>query len=169
VKKPVQSNPYREILSALAHAKVDFIVGGGVACVLHGVERVTMDVDLALLLSPANLGRFVEVMGQLGLKPRVPVPPTALLDPATVRQIVQEKHALVFTFLDFNRPTYQVDIFLRPELSYDKLLPDTELLDFEDFSLRVLTKAKLLEIKLGIQPPRAKDILDIEYLRQHVL
>jgi hypothetical protein len=163
-----QSNPYRDILAALSRAQVDFIVGGGVACVLHGVERVTMDVDLALLLSPSNLERFLRVMEQLGLKPRVPVPPAALLDPAFVRQMVEEKHALVFTFLDYDRPLRQVDIFLRPELSFGTLLSDTELLPCGDFSLRVLTKAKLLEIKLGIQPPRAKDVLDIEYLRRHV-
>ena len=164
----MSSHPYREILSALVEAKVDFIVGGGVACVLQGVERVTMDVDLAVLMSPANLDQFVQVMERLKLLPRVPIPPRDLLDPLVVRQIIEEKHALVFTFLDFDRPTRQVDIFLRPELAYGKLLPDTELLRLDNFSLRVLTKAKLLEIKLGIQPPRTKDILDIAYLRQHV-
>jgi hypothetical protein len=164
----MSEHPYREILSALVEAKVDFIVGGGVACVLQGVERVTMDVDLAVLMSPANLDQFVKVMERLKLKPRVPLPPRALLDPAVVRQIIEEKHALVFTFLDFNRPTRQVDIFLRPELAYERLLPDTEQLRVGDWPVRVLTKAKLLEIKLGIQPPRAKDVLDIAYLRQHV-
>ena len=49
------NDPYREILSALAGAKVDFIIGGGVACVLQGVERVTMDVDLAVSMLPPNL------------------------------------------------------------------------------------------------------------------
>jgi hypothetical protein len=164
----MSSHSYREILSALVEAKVDFIIGGGVACVLQGVERVTMDVDLAILMSPKNLDLFIKVMEALKLKPRVPIPPTALLDPLVVRQIIEEKHALVFTFLDFDRPTRQVDIFLRPELAYDKLFPDTEQLRLDDLSVRVLTKSKLLEIKLGIQPPRTKDILDIAYLRQHV-
>jgi hypothetical protein len=164
----MSSHAYREILTALMEAKVDFIVGGGVACVLQGVERVTMDVDLAILMSPANLNQFVKVMEALRLKPRVPIPPSALLDPVAVRQIIEEKHALVFTFLDFDRPTRQVDIFLRPELAYGKLLPDTEQLRVGDWQVRVLTKAKLLEIKLGIQPPRPKDVLDIAYLRQHV-
>lgn len=30
----------------LAKAGVEFVVCGGVACVLHGVERVTMDLDI---------------------------------------------------------------------------------------------------------------------------
>lgn len=37
------NDPYREILAALSGARVDFIIEGGVACVLQGVERVPMD------------------------------------------------------------------------------------------------------------------------------
>jgi hypothetical protein len=164
----MSDNPYIEILSALATANVDFIVGGGVACVIQGVERVTMDVDLAVLMAPPNFNRFLSVMRQLKLSPRVPVAPESLLDPEAIDVMVREKHALVFTFLDIDRPIRQVDLFLRPELSYDSLLPDSEWVNLGDFAVRVLGKSKLLTLKLGIQPPRAKDVLDIEFLRRHV-
>ncbi len=73
-------------------------------------------------------------MEQLKLNPRVPVPPMTLLDPETVRQIVEEKHALVFTFVDFNRPTRQVDIFLRPDLVLQHTVAgDAEFIHFENF------------------------------------
>jgi len=36
---------HETILNALSDAGVEFIVGGGMACILHGVERLTMDVD----------------------------------------------------------------------------------------------------------------------------
>jgi len=162
------NDPYREILSTLAEARVDFIVGDGVACVIHGVERVTMDVDLAVLMSPANLSGFLAVMRQLKLQPRVPVPPETLLDLDAVRSMVEEKHALVFSFLDPDAPVRHVDIFLHPDLSYQSLLPDTEWVDLDGFSVRILNKQKLLTLKLGIQPPRAKDAIDIEFLRRHV-
>jgi hypothetical protein len=161
-------NPYAEILSALTQARVDFIIGGGVACVLHGAERVTMDVDLAVLMHPSNLGRFLQVMRQLGLKPRVPISPESLLEPETIRQMVEEKHALVFSFLDPDRPLRHVDIFLRPDLSFESLLPDAEWMDLAGLRVRVIGKRRLLAIKLGIQPPRLKDAMDIEFLRQHV-
>ncbi len=164
----MKANPYFEILTALARAKVDFIVGGGVACVLHGVERVTMDVDLAVLMQPANLGGFLGVMQRLGLKPRVPISPESLLQPETIRMLVEEKHALVFTFLDPDRPVRQVDIFLRPDLAYESLLPDSEWVELDEVRIRVIGKRRLLAIKLGIQPPRLKDALDIDFLRQHV-
>jgi hypothetical protein len=162
------NDPYREILSALTKAKVDFIIGGGVACVLQGVERVTMDVDLAVAMTPQNLPGFLRVMREHNLRPRVPIAPETLLDPRVVQAMVEEKHALVFSFLDPDAPVRHVDIFLRPDLSYDALLPTSEWIILGDFSVRILTKKKLLSLKLGIQPPRAKDALDIEYLRRHV-
>ena len=54
---------------------------GGVAAVLHGVERMTMDIDLSLDLDRSNLEKFISVMKNMNLKPRVPVPPESILDP----------------------------------------------------------------------------------------
>jgi hypothetical protein len=95
---------YEEILSALVDEDVDFIVVGGVACVLHGVERVTMDVDLAVATDPDNFAKFLAVMERLGLKPRVPINPRSLLDKGVLDHIIHEKHALVF-FLSRPRQT----------------------------------------------------------------
>lgn len=159
--------PYQEILQALAAAEVDFIVGGGVACVLHGVERVTMDVDLAVSMRPDNLGRFIAVMARLGLRPRVPVAPAALLDPAVVRLMVEEKNALVFSFVDPDRPVRHVNIFLTADLAYESLLPDSEWVALDGCRIRIVSRHRLLAIKLAIRPPRVKDAQDIEFLRSH--
>jgi len=164
----MHDNPYSEILGELARARVQFVLGGGLACVLQGVERVTMDVDVAVLMEPANFAAFCACMARLNLRPRLPIPPQHLLDPEVVEAMVQEKNALVYTFVDADRPVRQVDVFLAPHLSYPALLPDTECIDLTDFSVRVLTKKKLLALKLGIHPSRAKDSIDIEFLRRHV-
>jgi hypothetical protein len=157
-------NPYRDILKSLAAAEVDFIVGGGVACVLHGVERVTMDVDVSVHMQPGNLGRFIEVMERLGLKPRVPVSPRVLLDPAFIRMMIEEKHALVFSFLDPDQPIRHVDVFLKADLAYESLLPDSEWVDLNGYRVRIINRARLLAIKRAICPPRTKDLLDIDFL-----
>ena len=159
---------YEEILSALVEADVDFIVGGGVACVLHGVERVTMDVDLAVATDPDNFARFLAVMESLGLKPRVPIDPRSLLDKAVLDHIIHEKHALVFSFLDPDQPTRHVDMFLRSDLNHEALADHVETVEFRRKRLKLISKQKLLEIKLAIDPPRQKDQIDIEFLRKYV-
>ncbi|MDF3059219.1 MAG: hypothetical protein K0R17_3434 [Rariglobus sp.] len=159
--------PYTEIIKALSDAHVDFIIGGGVACVLHGVERVTMDIDLSVHMTPENLGRFIDVMAALKLKPRVPISPAALLDPGFIRMMIEEKHALVFSFLDPDRPIRHVDMFLVADLAYESLLPDSDQVEVEGISVRIINRRRLLAIKLAITPPRPKDTLDIEFLRRY--
>lgn len=159
---------YEEILTALVDAEVDFIIGGGVACVLHGVERVTMDVDIAVATDYQNFSKFLDVMQRLGLKPRVPVDPMSLLDDKVLAHIIYEKQALVFSFVDPDRPTRHVDMFLRGDLNHSALVDHVETLEFHGKSLKVVTKEKLLEIKLAIDPPRLKDQIDIEFLRKNV-
>lgn len=159
---------YEEILTTLVDAEVDFIIGGGVACVLHGVERVTMDVDIAVATDYQNFSKFLDVMQRLGLKPRVPVDPMSLLDDKVLAHIIYEKQALVFSFVDPDRPTRHVDMFLRSDLNHSALVDHFETLEFHGKSLKVVTKEKLLEIKLAIDPPRLKDQIDIEFLRKNV-
>ncbi|MBL7012696.1 MAG: hypothetical protein ISR85_07215 [Kiritimatiellales bacterium] len=158
----------REIILALADAEVEFVIGGGVACVLQGVERFTMDLDIAINLTPENLKRFVAVMKEQHLTPRVPVPPEALLNPDAVKMMVEEKHALVFTFLDVNNPMRHVDVFLRDDLSYDVLNRHSEAVDLGERSIKLVSRAKLLAIKEAITPPRDKDQLDIAALRRMI-
>src|SRR5205823_11136626 len=95
------SNHINEILFALTDAEVEFVVGGGVAAVLHGVERVTLDIDLALDMDPANVEKFLRVMQDLRLQPRAPVPARDLMSHEAVQRMVAEKGALVFSFVDF--------------------------------------------------------------------
>lgn len=159
---------YEEIISALVDNDVDFIVGGGVACVLHGVERVTMDVDIAVATDPENFSRFLGVMERLGLKPRVPIDPHTLLDNRVLDDIIHEKHPLVFSFLDPDLPTRHVDIFLRSDLNHEALSLHVETVEFRGKVLKVVSKRKLLDIKLAISPPRTKDQIDIEFLQKNV-
>jgi len=143
---------------------VDFILGGGVACVLHGVERVTMDVDVAVHMESANWDRLVRVINAMGLLPRAPVRPETLIDPKVRQAMVKEKQALAFTFVHPDEPSLQLDVFLRPELSYESLKAHADWMELADIRLKILSPAKLLELKKGIQPPRPKDLLDIAVL-----
>nr|HPQ54813.1 nucleotidyl transferase AbiEii/AbiGii toxin family protein [Spirochaetota bacterium] len=63
-------NHLKEIITTLSESDVDFIICGGVALVLHGIERMTMDLDLSVDLREQNLQRFIDAMKKLGLVPR---------------------------------------------------------------------------------------------------
>ena len=159
-------NYINEILFALTDAKVEFVVGGGVAAVLHGVERVTLDIDLALNMDPANVEEFLQVMHKLGLQPRVPVPARDLMSREAVRRMIAEKGAMVFSFVDFDRPLRHVDIFLQGNLSFEELSRGARKVVIEDRAIKIMGIDKLLETKRAITPLRDKDLIDIKELEK---
>lgn len=159
-------NHLREIIISLADAEVDFVIAGGVACVLHGVERFTLDLDVSVALSSKNMDRFIAVMQKKGLVPRVPVPPESLKDPEFRKMIVEEKNALVFTFLSLDDPRKHVDMFLTDELCFEVMCENCELVNLEGREVRIASASKLLELKESIDPPRDKDQADISFLKR---
>ena len=160
------SNHINEILFALTDADVEFVVGGGVAAVLHGVERVTLDIDLALNMEPPNVDKFLRVMQELRLQPRVPVPARDLMSREAVQRMIAEKGALVFSFVDFDRPLRHVDIFLRSNLSFEELSRNAKQVLVENRAIKIMGIGKLLEIKRSILPLRDKDLIDIKQLEK---
>jgi hypothetical protein len=160
--------PHTKILKELVDGGVDFILAGGVACVLHGVERVTMDVDVAIYMDPMNWDRLIQVMNKMGLVPRAPVRPETLADPKVRQAMVEEKQALVFTFVNPDEPILQLDVFLRPELSYESLKPHVQWMEVGGIRFQIISPGRLLALKKAIQPQRPKDLLDIAALEAKI-
>lgn len=159
-------NHLQEIISTLASEGIDFIICGGVALVLHGIERVTMDLDLSVDMKENNLQRFLKVMKKLNLIPRAPVPAESLMDPAKRDLMIKEKNALVFTFIDTKNPYRQVDVFLADMLSYDTLKGGAEEITLKGQQVKLVSKSMLLDMKKRIDPLREKDIFDINMLEK---
>jgi len=157
-------NHLKEILLELEKAGVSFIVCGGVAVVLHGVERMTLDLDISLAMDEDNLRRFLQTMTRGGLRPRAPVSGEILLDPEKVAWLLHWKKALVFSFIDPDNPFRQVDVFLTENCRFEALAPHATTMTVEGVVLRVISREKLIEMKRDIQPIRPKDLADIEAL-----
>ena len=119
-------NYIEEIILKLTDMGVKFIICGGVAAVLHGVERMTVDIDLSLDMDKINLKKFLSAVKIMNLKPRAPVVPESILDPKNREKMIREKDALVFTFVDPELPFKQIDVFLGEENSYSSLIKDSE-------------------------------------------
>ncbi len=129
-----------EILCTLQDRGVDFVVAGGVAAVLHGVERMTLDLDVAVSLDPNNLRCFLSALDELRLVPRAPIPADTILDAARVEELIREKNALVFTFWN------------------------PQELTIRGRTIRVASRRKLIEMKSRVRPIREKDLNDIKAL-----
>jgi len=125
-----------------------------------------MDVDVAVHMASENWDRLILVMNKMGLLPRAPIRPESLVDPLVRQAMVEEKKVLVFTFIHPDEPSLRLDVFLRPELSYEALKPHVLPMDIGGLSLQVISPGKRLALKKGIQPARQKDLPDIAVLEE---
>ena len=154
-----------DLINNLVDYNVKFIICGGVAVVLHGVERLTIDLDLSVDMSTDNLIRFLEVLKRNNMVPRAPIPAESILDKDILNSIVQQKKATVFTFIDTLNPIRQLDIFITEDKCYKAIIKDTkEIVLDKKRRIKIVSLDKLIDMKREINPKRDKDIFDIDAL-----
>ena len=153
-------NPITRTLVALVDARVQFVVCGGVACILQGVARATHDLDVRVALDGPNLEGLVAAAQALGLRPRIPEPIAALLDPERRRVWAEEKHAVVYTLMATSG-RFALDVFLRYPIPFADLAARADTFEVEGRPVLVSSKQHLIEAKRAVQPPRETDRRDI--------
>ena len=61
-EKPDLFQQFLGIINALNQYKVEYIVIGGVAVIIHGLPRLTQDLDILIKMVPENIGRLREAL-----------------------------------------------------------------------------------------------------------
>lgn len=155
---------FEEIFRELNKRKIDYVVVGGVALVLHGVVRLTADLDLMVHLDEKNLAKFVEVMNALGYRPKVPVKAESLIDPENRKMWFEEKNMRVFSFYHPKKGIMLIDIFINEPVPYDKIKIDAVEMKMGHLLIPTVSVEDL--IKLKEISGRPQDIADIEALKR---
>ena len=58
----------KRIAEALDREKIDYLVIGGQAVLVHGEPRLTRDIDITLTLTPEDLQKLLKIAGEVGLE-----------------------------------------------------------------------------------------------------
>lgn len=148
---------FRELLARLTHARVEFVVIGGVAVIVHGHARATVDLDICYARSPENIERLAAALAPIhprlrGAPPELPF----IWDARTLRN-----------GLNFTLVTDEGELDLLGEVTGlgnygDIALRATEL-ELYGATVRVLALDDLIRSKAAAG--RAKDLVDLEALR----
>src|SRR5438552_3895932 len=146
-----------QVIPRLVNGKVDFILIGGMAAILYGSARVTLDADIVYDRGAPNLNRLAEVLQPL--KPTLRGAPSGLpfkLDVRTLRN-----------GLNFRLATNLGDLDLFGEVtgggSYDDLLSHSVEVEAFGVWFRCVDLPTLIHIKAAAG--RAKDRETIAELR----
>jgi hypothetical protein len=159
--RPARRTQFRELISLLTGAGVEFIVVGGVAAGALGAARVTLDLDVVYRRTPENLTRIVDA-----LKPYAPYPRGA---PPNLP--FQWDRRTVEFGLNFTLDTTIGYIDLLAEITgggaYDDLLPHAVRLDVFGVSCLCLGLDTLIHTKRASGRPKDYEaIAELEIIRE---
>ena len=138
-----------------------YLLAGGLAMNLHGVPRMTMDVDLLVALDDANIGAFLECARDLSLKPQAPVPLESLRDPEQRRTWIEDKHLIAFG-LSGAPGTPTVDLILRHSLDFAAASDRAVLQTVDTVPVRIASIEDMIALKQNTG--RRQDADDVEHL-----
>jgi hypothetical protein len=141
---------FEKLLAGLARHGVDFAVVGGLAVILNGYPRLTLDADILVQNSPENLRRLLDYLKTWG-----------------------EGWARELKVEDFNvdqgavrvSEDFDLDIFISMRgKSLDGFRPNLLYFDSDDVRIAYLAPADLIFLKEGSL--REKDQLDVSAMKE---
>jgi len=151
-----------ELLRSLNEARVRYLVVGGLAVVLHGHARLTLDVDLIVDLEPDNARRTMDALSGLGLTPSVPVDAASFADPETRRRWIDERNMQAFPMRDVHDLTRRVDVFVEEPFPFQEMWASSIVVPYGVTETRIVSLEHLLAMKRAAG--RHQDLADIEAL-----
>lgn len=155
---------FQDIFSVLNKKKVRYLVVGGIAVNLYGIERATADIDLVVEFEGKNLEGFIDALKEIGFRPKVPVSLEDFADADKRRSWIEDKGMMVFNVFNPAAPFFELDIFVEIPFDFDKAYAErTEMMSGE-VAVPVLPLKQLIEMKEKADRPQ--DRADVYYLRK---
>ena len=155
---------YLDLFKSLEQHHVRYLLVGGLAMNLHGVPRMTMDVDLLLALNAENLKDFLKVAQELHLKPSLPVTLDDFANPVKRDEWVKQGNMVAFSLCGSERNIPTVDILIGAKLEFDSAYSRcvTRHLSGVNVSLASLEDMLTMKSLAG----RKQDLADIEHIKK---
>jgi hypothetical protein len=155
---------YLDFFQALERHHVRYVLVGGLAVTLHGVERATMDIDLSLAMDADNLEAMLHLARELGLEPVLPVPIESIVDPVQLEDWRIDRHMEVFALRSPERAGVTIDLLVRPAVPFDLMESRAVVFNVAETPVRVASIDDLIALKRAVGRPI--DLGDIGHLER---
>ncbi len=155
---------FEPILARLNEEGGRYVVVGGLAVVLHGHARLTVDLDLVVDLAPDAARRTIAALLGLGLRPLAPVDAYEFADNALRQRWIAEKGMRVFSLYDPDQPLRTVDLFVESPIDFEELWRESEVVPLRSTAIRVASIPHLIRMKT--LAGRRQDRDDLEKLEE---
>ncbi|MDZ7359759.1 MAG: nucleotidyl transferase AbiEii/AbiGii toxin family protein [candidate division KSB1 bacterium] len=146
-----QFEDFIKVLEAFEKYEVDYILIGGVAVILHGMQRLTRDVDVFVKFIPENIGKLRKALHSIYNDPSI--------EEITLSELND------YPVIRYGTPNgFYIDIMARlgEVATYESL--KYEVIDYNGIKIKIATPETLYELKRDTL--RDKDKIDAVFLRE---
>lgn len=151
------------ILHSLNHAKIRYLIAGGVAVNIHGYQRMTQDLDLVIQLNQENILGALQTLQQLGYQPTIPVTAEDFANAEIRKEWINTKNMQVLAMVSNKHPDTTLDIFITEPFDFDaEYQRATDVALSRDLAVKIVSISTLIEMKKIAGRDRDKD--DIQHL-----
>ncbi len=154
------------LLKELNKKRIKYIVVGGIAINLHGIPRMTYDLDLILDFTDSNIIKFVKLFKRLGYKPRVPVKIMDFAKKDKRERWIKKKNMKAFNLFNPSAIVREVDIIMGSPVDYKIAKKNVIYVKLQNTTIPVIGIKDLIKMKKVTN--RLQDNSDIRYLRRKV-
>jgi hypothetical protein len=155
---------YLDLFDALNRHGVEYVLIGGLAVSLHGIERATMDIDISVAMTPENLAALVALAKALDMRPALPVALDSLADPDLLRRWHDERHLEAFALQAPDLAGVTLDVLLFPPVDFTAMHTRAVTFDILGTPVVVASIDDLVALKEAVGRPI--DRADIDHLRR---
>lgn len=152
------------IFTELNRKRIRYMVAGGVAVNLYGVERATADIDLIVDLKESNLHRFISVMKKLNFKPSTPTAIEEFADKEKREKWIKLKGMKAFCLRDPKNPFMELDILTEIPFDFDAAYNIRRKMKSGNVTIPVVPIKYLIQMKKITGRPQ--DRSDVHYLKK---
>jgi hypothetical protein len=155
---------FKNLFLALNEESVKYLVAGGIAVNLYGIERATADIDIVLKVDEKNLSKFVRVAKKLGLQPRLPLALDDLINGEKRKSWIVDKDMVVYSLYDAKNPFFLLDIFVEEPFNFEEVYEKRKNIEFENTVIPLVPIKALIAMKENSDRPQDK--ADVFYLKK---
>lgn len=155
---------YFEVFNALYQEKVQYLVVGGLAVNLHGVPRVTYDIDIIISTDRNNVLKLNRTLKNLGYVPRLPISPDDMADEKILKDWTENRNMKAFSFYHKKENHKVVDIVLVQPLDFTQAFQHRVIKKVDDIEIYVASIDDMISMKKASNRP--KDLSDLAMLQE---
>ena len=154
---------YFNILEALFREKIRYLIVGGLAVNLHGIPRVTYDIDIIISMDKENILKLNKILNQLDYIPRLSMNPDELADKEILKTWIEEKNLKSFSFYNKDENHKVIDISVVHSIDFEKAFKQKVVKKLGSIDINLINIKDLIKMKQEIG--RKQDLSDIELLK----